>query len=144
MAIAVTEAFATLLNLCYSYKDIASTIEHCTRWLSRNNEEERNCEDEIHGAISRAIQSKDGEEFRDLGGYILDSFAIAVWGLSHFKSFKEGMIEAQDQVATPTRMAQSIDSSQEHVTALNLYRKNGEMMYICRKKLSTQQIDYRP
>ena len=92
MAIAVTEAFATLLALCYSYKDTASAIEHCTCWLSRNNEEERNCENEIHDAISRAIQSKDGEEFRDLGGYILDAFAIAVWGLLHFKSFKEGMI----------------------------------------------------
>ena len=94
MAIAVTEAFATALHLSFTYgKRKMSTIEHCTCWISRDNERQRECEKYIHDAISDAIQVEDGNEFKNLGGYILDAFKIAVWGLLHSNTFEEGMLK---------------------------------------------------
>lgn len=92
MAIAVTEAFATLLMLCLFYKNnFGSAVGHCTCWLSRN-EKSKSCPEEIDHARTTALESKDGAEFKDRGGYILDAFAIAIWGVTHSKSFEEGMI----------------------------------------------------
>ena len=92
MATAVTEAFATLLMLCLFYKNnFSSAVEHCTCWLSRNERSE-SCLEEIDRARTTALESKDGAEFKDRGGYILDAFAIAIWGVAHSKSFEEGMI----------------------------------------------------
>ena len=41
----------------------------------------------------RTVRSTDGNEFKNLGGYILDAFKIAVWGLLHSESFEEGMLK---------------------------------------------------
>lgn len=90
MAISVTEAFATALSLSFTHIDM---IEHCTCWLTRSPKELRDCETAIHDAINRAMKSTNGDEFKDRGGYILDTFTIAVWGLLHSHSFKEGMLK---------------------------------------------------
>lgn len=94
MAIAVTEAFASLLALCFTYDGhLASAIEHCTCWLSRDNEQQRNCEKQIHERITAALTSENGNEFKDRGGYILDAFTIAVWAAEHSSSFEEGLLK---------------------------------------------------
>lgn len=35
---------------------------------------------------------KDGSRLRNLGGYIVDTFEIALWGLMNFDNFKDGML----------------------------------------------------
>ena len=47
--------------------------------------------DNIDGLIGRALE-KDEDKFCNLGGYIVDAFAIALWGLMHFDNFKDGMM----------------------------------------------------
>lgn len=41
--------------------------------------------------INRALE-KDGKSLKNLGGYIVDTFAIALWGLLNFNTFKDGMM----------------------------------------------------
>ena len=46
---------------------------------------------EIDGSHKR-IFNKKGDDLRDLGGYALDSYDIAMWGLINFDSFLYGML----------------------------------------------------
>ena len=41
--------------------------------------------------VGRALKPSD-RQFRNLGGYIVDAFAISLWGLMHFDTFKDGMM----------------------------------------------------
>ena len=41
----------------------------------------------------RIIKENNGVCFRDLGGYVLDAVAIAIWAFRKFDDFEEGMIE---------------------------------------------------
>lgn len=94
MAVAVTEAFAAALFLTLKEPVTKSEIlEKCTHWFSSDSEEKNKCKLQIQDAIAGAIRSKDGSEFRDLGGYILDAFAIALWGLMHSECFEDGMLK---------------------------------------------------
>lgn len=54
-----------------------------------------------HGASKKELASfvdskmeveKDGNRLYDLGGYIVDTFAIALWGLINFDNFRDGML----------------------------------------------------
>lgn len=85
IAINATRAFATSLYL--SLNSNMECIEHSTCWLQNNDDRQQ-----IQKAIRLAQDSKDGAELKDRGGYILDSLAIAYWGLQHFRSFEDGML----------------------------------------------------
>ena len=42
--------------------------------------------------LSSRILDKDGSKLQDLGGYIVDTFAISLWGLINYDNFKDGML----------------------------------------------------
>ena len=91
MAMAVTEAFACALSLLFSptFEHSAdSAIGHSTCWLGSYG----GCDRDVRDAVNQALDPTDGTDYRDLGGYILDAFSIAIWGLARSKSFEEGML----------------------------------------------------
>lgn len=78
----VTEIFAALLHCLLHGLDKHTSAAHCTSWTQYG---------EYDSLIDHAYD-KDGSRLRDLGGYIVDSFTIALWGLFNTDSFKEGML----------------------------------------------------
>lgn len=87
---ATTALFATMLYCAlhgFSKNHIAS---YCSRWIM-DEEYDQFYLEHSKELINRALE-KDGEKLCNLGGYIVDAFAIALWGLFHFDNFKDGMM----------------------------------------------------
>ncbi len=81
MAMDITSMFAAVL---------------CLAFYGLNKKEILTQRDELYkhfriDDINR-IHDKDGTSLKDLGGYILDCFTIALWGLVNFDNFKDGML----------------------------------------------------
>ena len=86
-----TQLFAALLYSTlrgYNKSDIINLIQN----LEFENDEYNRFEKEnLELLFGRAFGK--GKELRDLGGYIVDAFAIALWGFTHSESFKDGMLK---------------------------------------------------
>lgn len=87
---AVTELFAAALYCAMQGEEKEDILAHCSNFLTNDNYQSF-FEENKYALISRA-KEEDGDFLRNLGGYIVDAFAIAFWGLLNFNSFKDGMI----------------------------------------------------
>lgn len=85
-----TALFATMLYCALHGLPKNHIASYCSRWIM-NEEYDRFYYDNSNSLISRALK-KDGASLCNLGGYIVDTFAIALWGLMNFKNFKDGMM----------------------------------------------------
>ena len=86
----VTEMFATTLHCALHGLSKKNIVNYCARWLTKN--EYFDCyQDNASKLIDRAL-NEEGAELCDLGGYIVDAFAIALWGFLNSNSFKDGML----------------------------------------------------
>lgn len=89
-ACAVTEMFATVLYCALHGLEKHHILTYSSRWIKNQNYDDfwlSNIED-----LQQRPLKKDDQIFLDLGGYIVDTFAIAMWGLVNFKNFKDGML----------------------------------------------------
>jgi ADP-ribosyl-[dinitrogen reductase] hydrolase len=87
---AVTEMFATSLFYALYGKENDYIAQHFTDQLSKKEYKDF-FSDNKYALIGRA-KEKDGAMLHNLGGYIVDAFAIAFWGLLNFENFKDGMM----------------------------------------------------
>ena len=88
----VTEMFATTLYAALRGKDKTDVQCFAQRWSQYENEEyDKFWVNNADLLIDRAF--KDGEKLKDLGGYVVDAFAIALWGFVHSESFEDGMLK---------------------------------------------------
>ena len=89
----VTEMFSlALFTALYAEKksDVRFFADKCYYLESQGYDEFRIYHN--HLLIDRAYNA-DPEELCNLGGYIVDAFAIALWGFLHSDSFEDGMIK---------------------------------------------------
>ena len=87
---ATTALFATMLYCALHGLPKNHIASYCERWM-RGEEYDQFWIENIDSLIGRALK-KDGEQLCNLGGYIVDTFTIALWGLMHFDNFKDGMM----------------------------------------------------
>ena len=87
---ATTALFTTMLYCALHGLPKNHIASYCSRWIM-NEEYDQFFLENSKKLIDRALD-KDGEKLRNLGGYIVDAFAIALWGLLNFDSFKDGMM----------------------------------------------------
>ena len=87
---ATTALFATTLYCALHGLPKNHIASYCSRWIMDEELDNFYLENSKQ-LINRALE-KDDSALRDLGGYIVDTFAIALWGLMHFDSFKDGMM----------------------------------------------------
>ena len=87
---AVTEMFATALFFAMRGESKQEIADHFADHLS--NEAYRDFYQENRYALIGRAREKDGSMLYDLGGYIVDAFAIAFWALLNFDNFKDGML----------------------------------------------------
>ena len=87
---ATSALFATMLYLALHGLPKHHIASYCSRWIM----------DEDYDAffiqnskllVDRAL-AKDRDKFCNLGGYVVDTFAITLWGLMNFDNFKDGMM----------------------------------------------------
>ena len=89
-ACTVTEMFATTLYCALHGLEKNNILNYASRWM-HGEEYDKFWLENIDDLVGRPAK-KDEKQFLDLGGYIVDTFAIALWGLIHFKTFKDGML----------------------------------------------------
>lgn len=87
---ATTALFATMLYCALHGLPKNHIASYCSRWIT-NEEYDRFYLENSNSLIDRALE-KDGEKLCDLSGYIVDAFAIALWGLMNYDNFKDGMM----------------------------------------------------
>ena len=87
---ATTALFATMLYCALHGLSKNNIASYCGRWIM-NEEYDHFYLDNCEKLINRTLE-KDGEKLYNLGGYIVDAFAIALWGLMNFDNFKDGMM----------------------------------------------------
>lgn len=87
---ATTALFATMLYCALHGLPKNHIASYCSRWIMDEEYDQFYLENSKK-LIDRALD-KDGEKLCNLGGYIVDAFAIALWGLFNFDSFKDGMM----------------------------------------------------
>ena len=87
---ATTALFATMLYCALHGLPKNHIASYCGRWII-NEEYDQFYLDNFEKLINRALK-KDGKRLCNLGGYIVDAFAIALWGLMNFNNFKDGML----------------------------------------------------
>lgn len=88
---AVTEFFASTLYCALHGLSKANIVTYCNRWV--RDEELDSFWLDNSGPLINRVFDKTGNDFKDLGGYIVDAFAIALWGLVNFDTFEEGMLK---------------------------------------------------
>lgn len=81
-AMAVTKVFAKALYYALHRKEKEGILNYCKEGILGKG---------YDNLFGRALE-KSGEELKDLGGYIVDCFAIALWGLMNYDNFKDGML----------------------------------------------------
>lgn len=89
-AITVTEMFATTLYCALHGLEKRNILNYASRWMV-GEEYDKFWLENIDALMGRPVK-KDENQFVDLGGYIVDTFAIALWGLLNFHTFEEGML----------------------------------------------------
>ena len=87
---ATTALFATTLYCALHGLPKNHIASYCNRWI-RNEEYDKFYFDNYGDLVDRALKN-DKIALCNLGGYIVDAFAIALWGLTNFNNFKEGMM----------------------------------------------------
>ena len=87
---AVTELFATTLYCALHGLEKNNIATYSARWLT-NAKYDNFWLNNIGNLLDRSFE-KEGTKLHNLGGYIVDTFAIAVWGLINFKTFEDGMM----------------------------------------------------
>ena len=88
---AVTEMFASMLYCAMHGLEKVNIAGYCARWIIKDEYDQfytQNSEQLINRALN-----PDDSQLRDLGGYIVDTFTISLWGLIHGESFKDGMLK---------------------------------------------------
>ena len=88
---AVTEMFASMLYCAIHGLDKINIAGYCARFLTEDNYTRFYLQNSEQ-LIDRALSSAD-IGLRDRGGYIVDTFTIALWGLIHGENFKDGMLK---------------------------------------------------
>ncbi len=87
---ATTALFTTMLYCALHGLPKNHIATYCERWM-RGEEYDNFWLKNINNLVGRALD-KDREKLCNLGGYIVDTFAIALWGLIHYDNFKDGMM----------------------------------------------------
>ncbi len=90
----VTGYFATALYAAirgFNKTDICSYAERGP--YKENADYDRFWLDNVDSLVNRWRKKNDGSELRDLGGYIVDAYAIALWGFVNSDSFEDGMLK---------------------------------------------------
>ena len=85
-----TALFATVLYCALHGLSKQNIASYCSRWL-RGKEYDQFWLENIDYLVGRSLK-KDARPFQNLGGYIVDAFAISLWGLINFDNFKDGMM----------------------------------------------------
>ena len=85
-----TALFATMLYCALHRLPKNHIASYCSRWIM-NEEYDQFYLDNSQELINRALEES-GAKLHNLGGYIVDTFAIALWGLLHFDNFEDGMM----------------------------------------------------
>lgn len=89
-ACAVTEMFASALYMALHGLGKQNIANYAMRFVD-GREYGDFCFDNMDDLINRPFK-KQPMLFRDLGGYIVDTFAISLWGLLNYNNFKDGML----------------------------------------------------
>lgn len=87
---ATTALFSTMLYCALHGLPKNHIVTYCARWVEED-EFDRFYVENFHLLVERALE-EDGSRLRNLGGYAVDTFAIALWGLLNFDNFKDGMM----------------------------------------------------
>ena len=90
VAEATTVLFATMLYCALHRLSKNHIASYCGRWIM-NEKHDQFYLDISNFLIDRALE-RDGAKPCNLGGYIVDAFAIALWGLMNFNNFKDGVM----------------------------------------------------
>lgn len=88
-AMAITELMAATLYLILKGEPKDDLLEKAKNMIK--NESSRSFLESVDVSHER-IFNKKGDDLRDLGGYALDSYDIAMWGLINFDSFLYGVL----------------------------------------------------
>lgn len=89
-ACAVTEMFAACLYCALHGLKKNDIAAYCSRWML-DEEYDQFWLENIDSLVGRALEPDD-DQLCDLGGYIVDCFAISLWGLMNYNNFKDGMM----------------------------------------------------
>lgn len=87
---ATTAMFATAVYCALHGLSKNNIASYCSRWIM-DEELDEFCLENSDALINRALE-KDGAKLCNLGGYVVDTFAISLWGLMNFDNFKDGMM----------------------------------------------------
>lgn len=88
----VTGMFATALYAAMLGFDKTAILSYAERGTYLDNKEyDKFWLDNVDSLINRWRNKNDGDNLKDLGGYIVDAFAIALWGFANSESFEDGM-----------------------------------------------------
>ena len=86
-----TALFATMLYCALHGLPKNHIATYCERWMRGEEYDKFWCEN-IDNLVGRALRKDNEKLLCNLGGYAVDTFAIALWGLLHFDNFKDGMM----------------------------------------------------
>lgn len=89
-ACAVTELFASSVYLALQDNDKDYIAAHCAE-LVTDEKYSKFIVTNHDSLFGRSLDST-GAKLCNMGGYIIDAFAIALWGLLNFDSFEDGML----------------------------------------------------
>ncbi len=87
---ATTALFSTMLYCALHGLSKNNIASYCSRWIRSQVYDDfwlKNAEE----LVGRALNPSE-EQFSNLGGYIVDAFSIALWGLMNYDNFKDGMM----------------------------------------------------
>ena len=87
---AVTAVFASALYCALHGLSKNHIVTYCSRWI-RDEEYDDFWTSHYDELVGRALDQK-GAKLRNLGGYIVDAFSIALWGLMNYGTFRDGMM----------------------------------------------------
>ena len=87
---ATTALFATMLYCALHGLPKNHIASYCSRWIM-DEDYDRFYLQNSKLLIDRAL-AKGRDKLCNLGGYVVDTFAIVLWGLMNFDNFKDGMM----------------------------------------------------
>ena len=90
-AITTTILFATTLYCALRGLSKNQISADYSKWIHLSAEYNEFWLENTDALVGRALD-KHPTKFKDLGGYIVDAFAISLWGLLHYDNFKDGML----------------------------------------------------
>ena len=127
----VTDLFATTLySAILGYKK-SNIISYAERGSYRDIEEyDKFWTENVDQLVNRWRNKNDGENLKDLGGYIVDAFTIGMWGFVNSDTFEDGMKKYFASVETLIQMAPYMDKWPEHTMAIVQFQMNGRIRFI--------------